>query len=403
MWVFESRRTNHLTSVYKPGMLIPVYPSSVLLESKRHQFLLEHVLKLSHLTTSQYNFFYEGLVKQFVDFVQVLPINLEEPLGSLMNQGLLRGVNSLDHYIKKNFQATALERYAVFSAALLLDVVKVVVNQKIFITDEEGNFVKQWNPFEGSLTGIKAEFYKIMPLSSACQRNCFSITPILAHQLLSKEGFLWLSSNRLVFSYWLEALGGEDIDGAGTFSNSIQLFKYGTHGLFEALPNIPVQFHESPATAHADAFLRWLQEGLKTKKIKVNKPEAGIYVIRDGVFLEKAGIFKQYIDLHVNTPVNLFTVYQQFGNLFGLTKLSGSDYRFEQLFSSDFSKNKIRFVSPVGTRDNSIREGVLISDPNLIFTCDIPLATPYLKVLTDNNSPETIPMVSPKITDKKLK
>lgn len=81
-------------------MLILVYPSSFLLESKRHQFLLQHLSKLSHLTTSQYEFFYEGLVKRFVDFLQILPTSLGgTPLGSLMNKGLFTGVNSLEHYL----------------------------------------------------------------------------------------------------------------------------------------------------------------------------------------------------------------------------------------------------------------------------------------------------------------
>ncbi len=37
---------------------------------------------------SMRDFFHEGLVKRFVDFVQVLPTSLGKPLGSLMNEGL---------------------------------------------------------------------------------------------------------------------------------------------------------------------------------------------------------------------------------------------------------------------------------------------------------------------------
>ena len=56
-------------------------------------------------------------------------------------------------------------------------------------------------------------------------------------------------------------------------------------------------------------FLNWLKEALVTKQIKVNTSDEGVHVIPEDVFLEKTGIVKQYIDLHLNAPVNLFTVY----------------------------------------------------------------------------------------------
>ena len=71
-----------------------------------------------------------------------------------------------------------------------------------------------------------------------------------------------------------------------------------------------VNLQESLATAYADAFWEWLTKGLVTQQIKINTSDAGVHVIPEGVFLEKGGIFKQYIDLYVNVPVNLFTIYQ---------------------------------------------------------------------------------------------
>ena len=87
------------------------------------------------MTTSQYEFFYEELVKRFFGFVQVLPIGFLEPLGSLMNEGLLRKVNSLDYYLKHRSEVTAFWRYVfVISVTFLIKVANVIVNKKIFIT-----------------------------------------------------------------------------------------------------------------------------------------------------------------------------------------------------------------------------------------------------------------------------
>ncbi|AAO90105.1 helicase/relaxase domain-containing protein [Coxiella burnetii] len=407
-------RSNHdqtsKNQFYKPGMLVPVFSAAGLLKNGRYQFLLQQIETLSLLPTEQYAQLYEALVYRFVEFVQVLPIRLDEPLCSLMNEGLLRGVNSLNHYIQNHPEATPLERYALFSAGLLLEVAHAVVNQKIFITDEEGNFIKQWNPFSGPLIDdVETKHYKIMPLSSYYQRNIPSITPILVRQLLPDEGFLWLTSDMRVFSDWMQALRDDEGEGGGRFEHVLQLFKHkNIDGLFNTLPALPVNLQDSPATAHADAFLNWLKEALATNQIKVNTSDAGVHVIPEGVFLEKTGIFKQYIDLHVNVPVNLFTVYQQFGNLFGLTKLSGIDYRFEQLFSEYPDalkrKSKMGFAGLIGIRRASpTREGVLIADPNLIFTRgEIPSATSYLKLSSAQKS-QNIPMTPTSSVKPKIK
>ena len=50
-----------------------------------------------------------------MEFVQVLPTRSDDPFCGLMNEGLLRGINSLNYYMKNHPQATALECYAVFS------------------------------------------------------------------------------------------------------------------------------------------------------------------------------------------------------------------------------------------------------------------------------------------------
>ena len=91
------------------------------------------------------------IVHSFVEFVQVLPTQNDSPLCGLMNDGLLRGINLLQQLTLSYKDASPLERYAVFTAAALRDVANVVVNQKVFITDEEGATAKVWEPFEGSL------------------------------------------------------------------------------------------------------------------------------------------------------------------------------------------------------------------------------------------------------------
>lgn len=388
------------TQAYKPGMRLPIFSANSLLANKQHQFLLDQLREFSQLESGLHEELYQNFIHRFVEFVQVLPRQADDPLCSLMNDSLMRGINALNQFILTNKQVTSLERYAMFTAATLVDVAAVVINQKVFMTDKEGVFVKQWEPFSGAMIEDSAnEFYKIMPLSSTYLRSQHSITPLLARQIMPEKGFLWIASDLKIFTDWLDALHGDDATGAGRFTRIIQLFMHNSaEGLVNSLSPVNVVMEESPATVHADAFFSWLKEGLATNQIKVNTADAGVHVTTEGVFLEKAGIFKQFVDLY-NVPVNMFSVYQQFGNLFGLTKLSGADYRIDQLFSEypDFAqnKNKTSVEGLLYARPKQIREGVIIADPSLVFTRgEIPAATPFLKPLPANQKPQNLPQMT---------
>jgi len=387
---------------YKPGMCIPVFPASSLLADKRHQFFLEQLGELSKLPVEHHKTLYERLIHRFVEFVQVLPDRHDNFLCGLMNNGLLRGINSLYQFTLDYSDATPLERYAVFTAAMLKDIASVVVNQKIFITDDEGATTKIWDPFEGTLQDDKkAEFYKIIPLSSLYQRINHSITPLLARQLLSKQAFAWITSDAKIFVDWLDVLRGDDAEGGGRIVRTVQLIKHKIpeNLLINTLPAVAVTLQESPATLYGDGFFTWLKNGIIHGEIKVNTPDANVHVIPQGVFIEKGAIFKQYVDLHVNVPVNMFSVFQQLGNLFGLTKLGGDDYRIMQLFSEfqDVGKKSDRssFASPFSARANQIREGMLIGDPGLIFmNGKVPSTTSYLKSRPSSKNSHNLPILT---------
>lgn len=391
------------TQTYKPGMRLPVFNAHALLANRQHQFLIERLSELSLLNVEQHEELYTVFIHRFAEFVQVLPKKVDESLCGLMNEGLMRGINVLHQFLTTHADTTPLERYAIFTAAVLMDVAAVMTNQKIFITDEEGNFVRHWEPFMGALTeDSEAEYYKMMPLGTYYQRNSQAITALIAQQVLPRKGFLWLASDAKIFADWLDALLANEGEGTGRFTHTVQLFKHNAlEGLISSLPAVNVVQEESPATTHADAFMAWLKEGLTTKQIKVNTSDAGVHVTAQGVFLDKPAIFKQFIDLY-NVPVNMFSVFQQFGNLFGLTKLSGADYRIAQLFSEypdTANKFKVGFTAPLASHQKTIREGVMISDPHLVFMHEVPEITPHLKPMANEKPPQKLPPIS---NDSKL-
>ena len=185
----HAKPTNMQT--YKAGHLLPVLSAKELLATGPHHGLLAQTRDLAGLPDHYFETLYEALINHFAEFVQVLPTQNNGMLNGLLNQSLARAMKALQNFLLEHTgePADPLLNYAVFTAALLTDVSKVIINQKIAIVDENGVYIDHWRPYEGSLLG-RAEYYKIYPIAPLYQRLEHSITPLLARQLLPEIGFL---------------------------------------------------------------------------------------------------------------------------------------------------------------------------------------------------------------------
>lgn len=380
-------RTNHKLQIYKSGRILPILAQKELLGSNSHRGLINQLRELLGLSDEDFELLYGQAIYQYAEFVQVLPAQSSGPLSGLLNQGLARAWLTLKNYLTEYGNSDHLYNYAVFTAALLFDASKVIINQKIFLVDGEGNYLEDWNPFVGSMLG-QAEFYKIYIISPIFQRLQHSITPILARQILPPEGFLWLTADLQVFVDWLNALRGDASEG-GRISRALAYIKLDDIlALAHSLVQVPVDMKESPINEHGEAFYKWLKEGLVNGDIKVNSADSSVHIVSEGVFIDRK-LFKQFTDVY-NVPVNMNVVFAQFGNLMGITKKSGGDFLFDQFFSEgkeakgkDIKVQKVSsFGGPLNASQRATREGVVISDSSLIFThSQVPDASPLLKAM----------------------
>lgn len=374
---------NNKSQVYKSGHILPVLTAEELLNAGRHQALIEQIKDFSQLPNEHFDTLYKIAIKNFAEFVQVIPNQVNAALNGLLNQGIARAVLTLQTFLANQGKALdPLSNYATFTAALFLDVSKVVINQKIVIVDEEGNYINDWRPFEGSMIGC-GQFYKMYPIAQAYLRLQDAITPLLARQLLPKQGFLWIASDPRIFANWLDILRGDDSQG-GRMGRALSYVKReDIINLEDALPQSAVSMLESEVTKHGEAFYSWLKNSLENDQIKVNTTDAGVHVVKEGVFIERK-LFKQFADVY-NVPVNMNVVFSQFGNLMGIIKKGGTDYTFDQFFSQ-FPEAKegggVTFTGALGQRPAGLREGMLLSDPNIIFVnVQIPATTSLLKAV----------------------
>lgn len=384
---------------YKSGYLLPVMTAEALLKAGRHQAVLRQLKDCCGLSEEYYEAFYVSAVESFVEFVQVLPVEFTGPLCGMMNEGIARATVALhDYQLRHKEHLDPLKSYAVFTAGLFRDISRVLMNQQVVLTNEEGNLVEHWNPFDGPMVG-RAEFYRLLPLAPFYQRLDITLRHLLARQLMPKEGYQWIASDFHVLADWFDAISGEE-GGGGTLVHILSnINNEEISALHNSLVQVPVEQTESPATEHGQAFYEWLTDGLEKQEINVNTADAGVHMVEEGVFLERPRIFREFLEVY-NQPVTLAVVYAQFGNYMGIAKKGGSDFMNSQYFSEypDVrDTSAAAFASPLAGKQQSVRVGMVLASPMLyIFLKDqgrVPANTALMRAMqTKGQGPASAPL-----------
>lgn len=321
------------TAAPKVAGLYPVLRAAELLAHPKRALLLERIEQNTHLDSEYYDRLYRPLITDVVEFVQVLPYHVGGALGSLMDYSLERGALALRMYNERlGEDPDPLQAYALFSAALLQDVGKVMSQQKVMISDEQGCFIAEWLVCEGSLLD-KAKFYKIRCLDQELIGLAQAVTPILARQLMPPLGFTWLWDNHHIFRAWLGMLTGSSAGGI-VIAELLQLVNQQLDAELQklALPPLAIEVTEPEQTALGEAFLAWLQQQLEAGTI-VNQAAGPVHVLASGdLLLECPQIFKQFCAGYARRA-DYVVVSKQF-NYLGFTKMSGEDLRFEQYYAT---------------------------------------------------------------------
>ena len=350
---------------YEEGYLLPVLSSDELLFSHRHKGLLRLLRDLAGLSEGDFDHSYGQVLKNYMEFCQVLPHKTNGILGSLLNYGLARATAVFQKYCQlRKDKTNPLLKFAVFTAALLKDVGLALTNQRVVLVDEKGEFINDWNPFSGSMIG-QSKFFKMYPIAAIYLRLQAHITPMLARQLIPHDFFLWLSSDVLLFSDWLAALLGEEGMGSKELTWALALIK--REDILTVLSTLDGALVDSvmpPDMEHGEAFYRWLKAGIEDGSIKVNGNDAGVHVVTEGVLLEKK-LFKQFVDW-AGIPVNFLVVYYQVGNLLGITKRGGADFIHAAYFSGESAGNYSTFAGGLAQKSKTHHEGMVV-DPQAIF------------------------------------
>lgn len=364
--MFNTHHTHGVTqSVYAEGMILPVLSAEQLLGSSRSQLLFEQLKTYAQVPEPHFEVLYVRLIEGFAEFVQLLPKTRGGVLGGLLSQGIVRGITALQQFISHygKSELDPLQAYAVFSAALCMDICKVVVNYKVLITDADGQYTTHWHPFAGAMTTLGTH-YKLLAVSAAYQRLDVSVNVIFARQIMPESGFLWLSKNWRVFADWLDALVGGGRRG-DRIAHTISRTRDEELDEFENFFDLDeFDIRQDVEHEEGEEFRRWLKRGIENGEIEVNTKDALVHLTsHDAMFVDKQ-IFKQYADM-VKSGVNIHVVFTQFGNLLGIASKGGNDFLVAQYFTqgpaATVASGSMRFTKQFSQASSTAREGVAVA------------------------------------------
>lgn len=344
-----------------------IQSAATLLGSEKLQPHLKNIKSLLNLPPKFYNRLYYQVIEQFAEFVQALPETVHGTFandGGFLEHGIERAARALSLCLAYFFPEEkslnnmtpnqALWIYAVFTAALLLDVGKLAVKYKITLCQKNGTSIKDWHPYSSSMVA-QGKYYKYDFVKENRDNLRRLITSLLARQILSESthirnesdhsiyehenGFNWIASDPNVLEAWLALLSGEGrpmssfmtmipLADAQVIENHIKNLKIpgapstAGSGLFTG--TIPTEDTVFTATlATGDAFLQWLRNALATNTISVNQTDSHVQITQDGILISPE-IFKEFTleNPHYKAPE---VVEQQFHKYLELYQASSGD------------------------------------------------------------------------------
>lgn len=364
--------SSHVTlHTYEQGYLLPVLKGDELLFGHRHKGIVRLFRDLAEVSSDEFDATYGELLKNFMEFVQILPHKQGGILGSLLNYGLARASAVFQKYCQlKKGETSPLLKFAIFSAALLKDLGRVMSNQRIVLCTENDEVIGDWNPFSGSMIG-QSDFFKLYPISTAYLKIESEVTLLLARQLMPKDVFLWLSNDIVVFSDWVSALLGQQGDDAKQLTAFLAMIKReDIVAVLSTLDGALAQGEAPTELLDAEDFYNWIKESLDEGKIKANAADSGLYIVPEGVLIDKK-LFKQFADVMSarGRMVDYSVVYVQFGNLMGIPRKGGADFLHAKYFSSaEPASSAFSTFSTAGAhaKARTIHEGMVV-DPHTLF------------------------------------
>jgi len=175
---------------------------------------------------------FNSAIKRYACFVQQLPASEAHHHagpGGMLDHGLEVAANALalrrGHLLPHGDEPERLARsqdlwtYAVFTAALLHDIGKPAVDQRVTLFDARGRALRVWDPWQGPMDNT-ARSYRVTFVRERSRGLHERVAPLLARFVVPAAGLSWLASDQEVLVPWVATLCG-DRDHSGTLGEIV--------------------------------------------------------------------------------------------------------------------------------------------------------------------------------------
>lgn len=290
--------------------LTRIIPAALLLAEDKREGLMQQIRESSALDEARFDSLSLSLVNNFINHCQSLPdtsTSYYSQQGGLLDHALNRteaALSLFQDYLMLDAQAELTEeqslwQYALFSAAILQGAGKLQIDYSIELYDNNGQFLKQWNPLIESLVVVGSHYsYQFQKESDAEFRRRLNL--LIARLLMPASGFAWIASNPEVLAIWL-ALLNEDFEAAGTLgailvrANAIAIQRYfnqlmlkvhgsrgGRYGRVGTFTGVPESVAEIEQQIGIE-FIQWLTKSLESGRLMINK--APLFMVPGGLMI----------------------------------------------------------------------------------------------------------------------
>lgn len=294
--------------------LTRVIPAALMLAEEKREILLRQIKNTCALDEPRFDGLCLSLMHNFINHCQSLPetsTSYYSQQGGLIDHALNRteaALSLFQQYLLLDAGAELSEeqklwQYALFSAAILQGIGKLQIDYRVELYDNNGQFLKQWNPLLENLATVGSCYsYEFLGDSDDEFRRRLNL--LLARFLMPASGFAWIVSNPQVLAVWL-ALLNEDEYSAGTLGailiranaiaiqrdfNQVILRSYGSRGGRGRYGRVSTFTGGVPPESVAEIeqqlgieFIQWLTKALDAGKVMVNK--SPLFMVPGGLLM----------------------------------------------------------------------------------------------------------------------
>ncbi len=211
---------------------LPVVPAERLLAQGDRPALRRRIDRLLSVPRPQLETLFHEAILSYARFVQQLPASEAHHhagAGGMLDHGLEVVANALalrrGHLLPQGAEPERLARgqdlwtYAVFTAALLHDIGKPAVDQRVLMLDARQRPLGTWDPWQGPMNR-RALWYRVEFVRDRTRGLHERVAPLLARFIVPAAGLSWLASDREVLAAWVATISG-DRDNGGALGEII--------------------------------------------------------------------------------------------------------------------------------------------------------------------------------------